>query len=291
MKKGIKIVLLVVVISLITCGITYSKYVSNYVWDYYLKSKGFYFNSDTLSSNRRTNSNNSWDGSSVHFSVRNNLNKSLISEVDINYTVTCEINTPNTSAICKVNGSNSNIYNGVLSKSQVCLNKSEDGINTTSFNKTECDEGGYVYTNQIVDSNLYFDIEGIEELTDISVKITVSANSPYTKTISGDFLLHKDTVKNDIEVNYINYSDFDKLIIANITNDTKCILVNFDSSKLLIDSELNNFVTYNSNESGYINEIKIKLEPNKMKDYTFYKTDGNVNYDINAFNITNTTGC
>lgn len=284
MKKSIKIVILVMIITLITCGITYSKYISNYVWDYYLKSKGFYFNSDVLSATGMTNSINSWDGNSVHFNIRNNFNKTLISELDINYTATCTITSPDTDATCSI----TDINEGVLSTEQVCINNTEDGINVDSYTKTECNEGGYFYTNQITENDLYFNIDEIGELTDLTVHVTVVANSPYTKTISGDFLLHKNNANDNIEFDYNNYEDYDKLIITNMASTTKCVLVSFDPSKLLIDRELDDFITYNSNLDGYINEFKVSLLSNEMKDYTFYKANNlNTNYNINEFNITN----
>ena len=50
MKKRTKYMLLLVIIlgiiSIITNGYSYAKYVSNSAWNYYLSTKGFYFTSE-----------------------------------------------------------------------------------------------------------------------------------------------------------------------------------------------------------------------------------------------------
>ena len=70
---------------ILTRGITYAKYVSNSVLNYYLNSKGFYFKSDNLDTEIKNNADTSWDGDKVTFSITNSSNKSLATEYDIKY--------------------------------------------------------------------------------------------------------------------------------------------------------------------------------------------------------------
>ena len=71
---------------MISYGVTYARYASNSIWNYYLESKGFYFTSETLK-NKRVN--NEWDGSRVYFDVRNSVNSYIATEYDIKYKITC----------------------------------------------------------------------------------------------------------------------------------------------------------------------------------------------------------
>ena len=59
MKKRTKYMLLLVIVlslvSIVTYGYSYAKYVSNHAWNYYLGTKGFYFSSEQLGINKITN--------------------------------------------------------------------------------------------------------------------------------------------------------------------------------------------------------------------------------------------
>ena len=69
MRKDTRIMLVIVsvlvVVFLISRSFSYAKYASNTVWNYYLESKGFYFNTDLSTGN----TDNNWDGSSITFDV------------------------------------------------------------------------------------------------------------------------------------------------------------------------------------------------------------------------------
>ena len=72
-KKYVVITIAVLFVILIgTAGFSYAKYASSNIWNYYLKSKGFYFTSDYLDSNNKQNINNTWDGNKVLFNIKNN---------------------------------------------------------------------------------------------------------------------------------------------------------------------------------------------------------------------------
>ena len=89
-KKYLFLTLLVVIgLPLLFYSFTFSKYISDSIWDYYLQSRGFYFTSDYLGEDIVQNIDNLWDGGSVHFNVKNNLNEKVVTSYDIEYQVTC----------------------------------------------------------------------------------------------------------------------------------------------------------------------------------------------------------
>lgn len=276
-------------------GISYAKYASNSVWNYYLKSKGFYFNSEELSLNSSKNVNNMWDGGSTYFNISNNLNQSVVTEYDINYKVTCTIEGENsTSNNCYMNGTNSNVYEGVLSSHQACTNNTDDGIDTTSLNQTNCELGGYNWENQVSTKGLYFDVVNTEDQTinDIIVNITAESISPYSKVLIGKFILHR-LPSNDgsIKMDYKNYSDYDQLLISNSFDDDRCIQVSWDSNNLLIDVDLANLVSYTTDSDDYINKIKLNIGAKNSLNYIFYKRNLLSSYDVSSFTLEELDSC
>jgi hypothetical protein len=287
-------VLLIVGSFLCIYGFTYAKYVANSVWDYYLKSKGFYFSSDYLDSSLVRNVNNLWDGGSVNFNIKNNLNENVITSYDINYSLTCTIIGDAAShAECHMNGTSTNTQNGVLASFQTCSNTTGDGIIVSTLNKTDCELGGYDWISQVAVKDLYFDVVLTDtnyELKDVTVNVTATSTSPYRKALSGDFVLHKtDIEENKVTMNYKNYSNYDRLIISNSYTSNKCVRITWDSNKLLINSS--EFSSFATDSNGYINEIKFNIDAKKSLSYIFYRRDFDMTYDVTEFLIEETTGC
>ena len=270
---------------------SYARYSSSSVWNYYLESHGFYFDSDFLGNNVR-NVDTLWDGSSVHFSIRNNSNDSLITDYDIRYSVSCEV-LNDVPATCKLNGTNNSYFTGVLSSNSRCINDIEnDDTDVSSFNKTECELKGYSFENLAVDQDLYFDVVPNQgyELNNVEVLVTVSSTSPYRKSISGTFSLFKNSRDLGSISKVINDNvDFDDLIITNSYDTRKCINVKFDSSKRIVD--------YNDSMSntlldslGYIKEFNISIDGMSNKKIKFFNKDFSYNYSVDDFIVTE-TGC
>ncbi|MDD4035912.1 MAG: hypothetical protein PHS45_01120 [Bacilli bacterium] len=296
-KKHIFLILLIIIgIFLCIYGFTAARYVTNSVRDYYLKSQGFYFTSDYLSPSTVKNVDNLWNGGSVYFSIKNSLNEAVITNYDIAYTTTCTIKSEaSTYAECRINGTNSNTQDGILSTFQTCINNTGDEIDVSSFNKTDCELGGYDWVNEVAVKELYFDIVVIDtnyELKDVVANITVTSTSPYRKTLSGDFTLHKSNAEEEqLTINYKNYSGYDRLIISNSYPNTKCVKVTWDANKLVIDADRNEFSSYATNLNGYINEIKFNIAGKKSKSYTFYRNKFDIKYDVTEFSIMEDSGC
>jgi hypothetical protein len=296
-KKYIFLVLLIVAGSFLGfyC-FTFAKYVYNSTWDYYLKSKGFYFSSDYLGSNVVKNTNNLWDGGSVHFNIKNNLNDAVITNYDIDYRVTCTIvGDASSYAACHMNGTTLNMQDGVLSSFEACSNYTDDGIDVSLLNKTDCEIGGYDWETQIAVKNIYFDVvltDSNYELNDVVVNVTATSTSPYSKMLSGDFTLHKGSTQvSNIAMDYKNYSDYDRLIISNAYTSAKCVLVTWDSNKLIINSDNSGISSYGTDTNAYINEIKFNVGAKDSLSYIFYRRDLDMQYNVSEFSIEESSGC
>lgn len=300
MKKLNKYIILMLLIGLGSFlslgGFTYAKYVYNSIWEYYLKAMGFYFSSDYLGTTAIKNVNSQWDGQSVHFNVKNNLNESVITKNNIEYSVVCTLDeASSTYAACQLNGTELNTYDGVLESVQACVNRTGDQVDVSLYNQEDCEAGNYDWEDQVVAQDLYFDVvltNQNHKIEDVVANITVTSNSPYRKVLIGDFMLHKSSMKEDeIKTDYKSYSNYDKLIISNSYSEDKCIKVSWDANKLLIDANSDEYSASVTDENDYINEIKFNIGAKNSLNYRFYKRVFDAEYDVTEFTITEDVGC
>jgi len=298
MKKSTKHLLLsVIFLSLIcitTYGYTFAKYVSNYAWDYYLGSKGFYFSSEELDTTKVTNVNNNWNFDSTYFTIKNSLNDFLITEYDIGYTVKCTIQNDDANySKCTLNGTDSDSFTGVISSSYICKDNIND-LDVSYYNQKDCESNGYEWTNQENYKDLYFDVvkTGEQEINDVSVLIEVTTTSPYKKTISGEFNLSSVEVeKSGLEISYKELSNYSRAIISNSYDEDKCVKLTWNSDNLRIDDSSENIISYQIDENRYINEIIFNIHKKDSISYIFYKTDFSRSYDNQEFNLIETNEC
>jgi len=276
------VVLLVVLIAAIT--VTSGKYIYNSVWNYYLKSKGFYFESDLLKMDTKKNSLLKWDGSDIYFSIRNSLNDKLISEYDISYKVSCTVLGDQADYIeCNLNGKNSPTYTGILSSEARCVNQTttED---VSSLSKTECEVNGYTWYEEISSKDNYFNLvskDVTKEIDEVSVKITAESLTPYHKSLVGIFNLNKVNISTvEIIKNYDTFNDYDRYTFVNTTDENKCLQVNWDISDYILDVDTSSVLEYSSNETKQINQITIELPKEKSISFDFYKINENKEYSI-----------
>ena len=106
------------------------------------------------------------------------------------------------------------------------------------------------------------------------INISVTSTSPYKKTIEGNFILKKDkSLNGSINTQYNNYADYDRLIISNNYTTNKCVSISWNSTKLLIDTPVNNIKESETDLNGYINRIILEMSPKDSTSFKFYKTD------------------
>ncbi len=282
-SKYIIIIPLVILVLLIAnATYTFAKYVYNTAWEYHLKSKGFYFNSDTI--NNKDINDAAWDGNSIYFDIRNNSNDNLITEYDIEYKVNCIIENPNVK--CKLNGTDSDEYTGTISAHQVCTNNKLDGIDVTGYSKSQCEIEGYIWEQQITKQELYFDLISNDdyEIDEINAEITVESTSPYKKILSSKYILKKEKQqKNNIYIVYKDYDLYGELTITNTYNTSKEITLNWEGD--LIVEKNDNMKNIKTNKEGYINGFTFDLIALKNNKVRFYKKNKNNIYDISNFNV------
>lgn len=195
MKKKIVIIISIIVILLL--GVTFTKalYTSNFIQDYYLNSKGFYFETDY---DKNITVNNFWDGSQMEFEVSNTKNDKY-TEDDIKYEVKCLV-PKNT--ICNINGS-SNKYESKLKGKEESKEK------------------------------IYIEVESDDK--DIDVEIIIKSISPYKKTIKKEVLLHKDEDEvGSFNYEVIKYDNYSILNISNYYNQDKCFSVKWNNKDILV---------------------------------------------------------
>lgn len=288
--------LMFAIVFVFTYTVSYSKYVFNSIWNYYLTSNGFYFESDYLGVSAVDNVNMYWDGGATSFTIRNNLNQSLITAYDITYQVTCEITgEAKDYATCNLNGTSSSTYTGTLSSYRACINNTGDGVNVSSFNKTNCLLSGYNWSVEESLANIYFSIDLTDqayELNDVNVSIVVQSLSPYTKTLRGNFMLYKaDSITNSIYLDYNEYSNYSKVIVTNSNTVNKCLQLSFDTNKYHIDLDDASYLSSTVDLDGYVNKIVFSLNGKRSVAYQFYKTNLNGSYILNDFALEEVNGC
>lgn len=283
-RKKITTIVVLVVVLIAAVTVTSGKYIYNSVWNYYLKSKGFYFESDLLNMDTKKNSLLKWDGSNINFSIKNSLNDKLISEYDISYKISCVVLGEQADYIeCNLNGMSSSTYTGILSSEAKCINENttED---VSSLSKTECEINGHTWYEAIASKDNYFNLvltDETKEIDEVSVKVTAESLNPYHKTLVGIFNLNKvDKDTDEIIKKYDSFNDYDRYTFINTTNNNKCLQISWDASNYALDVDINTVLEHSTNESKRINKITIELLKKDSVLLDFYKTNGNKTYSV-----------
>ena len=298
MNKKIKYILIIVIFLCITGFAIYqgtsAKYKFNSNNEYYLQSKGFYFESDYLSIEQVGNINTAWNGDSVHFTIKNNSNQKVITTYNINYRITCEIiGDASAYTACSVNGEDSASYEGILYINESCKNSTQDLVDVSSFNKEACTSGGYDWVNEPSIEDEYFDVELTDNsysIEDVTVKITATSTSPYQKEITGLFILHKASATSELIMKYNNYSTYSRLNISNSSSSSKCVTLSWNSNNLIIDSENYTFSKTETDSNGYINEVSFNILSKSSVSFIYYPRT-NTEYDTSSFSIIESNNC
>lgn len=287
-------IIIMATLLLVYKGPSLAKYVYSSIWNYKLESEAIYLTSDSLSPSVTKNVNNLWDGSVIYLNVKNSINDSVISNVEIEYTIECEvIGDAGAHVSCKVNGEESNVATDVLPVSKKCVNRTTDMTDVSSFDEAACLSGGYSWDLQSVSKEASFELISDNpeyEIKDLLVNITLKSKNPYKKVLSGVYTLHKANIQeNEITIDYMNEEDI--LSINNSYEVEKCVSLKWNPQDLVIKNSRNSFNSYVVDSEGYIKEIKIALQPKKTINYDFYKLAKELENIVEAFVIEETTGC
>lgn len=289
-KKNILILCGILVgIVLLNYAYTYAKYVANSTWNYYLQSKEFFFSSDSLDSEGFKNVNTTWDGNKTTFNVKNSISLDKITDYDIKYDVSCEV-LEGDGAKCLMNGTGTNTFSGTLSSNQMCINKTDDKVDVSDYNKSKCEIDGYTWSKIEATKELYFEID--KNIDDVVVLVTLKTKEPYSKTITGSFTLHKGIKEIDKLVkSYESFTNYDILTIKNLYQASKCVDVKFDSTKFRIDTDNLDIKKYEEDTNGYVNKVSLQLESNKDYKIKLYKTIFDELYDDSYFTVEESNNC
>lgn len=276
---------------ILTRGITYAKYVSNSVLNYYLNSKGFYFRSDDLTAETKNNVDTSWDGNKVSFTISNSSNKSLATEYDIQYEITCAIEETDTTKVCYLNGTNSSKVTQTLSADFACKDTTNNK-DVSSLDESTCTKQGYTWTAIPSTSTNYFEVVDIngKDVDTANVIITATSTSPYKKTIKGKYTLNKDKSElGTLSLKYETKTHYENVIVTNSYNEDKCIKLTWNSDNLVIDNS--NSMQTIENDNKYINGVIFKLNKKDSTNFIFYKQDKSKTYSEADFALVESTEC
>ena len=276
---------------ILTRGITYAKYVSNSVLNYYLNSKGFYFRSDDLTEETKNNVDTSWDGNKVSFTISNSSNKSLATEYDIQYEITCAIEETDTTKVCYLNGTNSSKVTQTLSADFACKDTTNNK-DVSSLDESTCTKQGYTWTAIPSTSTNYFEVVDIngKDVDTANVIITATSTSPYKKTIKGKYTLNKDKSElGTLSLKYETKTHYENVIVTNSYNEDKCIKLTWNSDNLVIDNS--NSMQTIENDNKYINGVIFKLNKKDSTNFIFYKQDKSKTYSEADFALVESTEC
>lgn len=287
-KKMILLIIIFCVVLIITASLTFSKYVYNSVWEYYLQSRDFYFSSENLDTNNKKNSILTWDGSSIKFEIRNSENANLVSEYDITYKVSCEIlNEAKDYLSCNLNSTGKSIYTGKLTGTSKCIDpKGEKEV--SDLIKSECELGGYVWKKEITTKEIDFNFDLKDEtknIDEVSVQIIVESTYPYKKILKGTFYLNLVEEEFEYETYYQDYNEYNEITITNKTNENKCFNISFDGEKNLYNNFSNDEIEAYSTEDKIINKIKVKIQKQMSSEFDFYKIKPESIYSLDDFII------
>lgn len=289
MKKN-KLILITIVFCatiIFIVAMTSAKYAYNSVWNYYLRSRGFYFKSDALEVGNKKNSVLTWNGSDIFFTLSNNENDSLVSEYDISYDISCEILGYEKEYLdCVLNGSGKSSATGVLSSVSKCVDNKEF-TDVKSLTKSECELSGYNWVNEISVKENYFNVvlkDATKNIDEVSVQVVAETTSPYKKVLKGIFNLNLVENETVFSLDFQNYSDYDELTIINKTSEDRCFFVAFDAQKYIVN-EYDSIISYDSADSDKINKIKVEVDKINSTAIKFYKIKEEIEYSVEDFII------
>ena len=233
--------------------VVFAKYVYRKAYDFYLKSKEFYFTSSYMKVESPTFIIDNWDGLDYQLSidVSNIENDDVWTGEDINYDVEVECS------------------------EQVTCSLSSASSDTLVYSSLEG-------TNNVIDLTIISNRE-LEEKEEVTVKVKATSTYPYKKEISATFTFIVGIYGIEYEVVDEENQLYSFLIIKNHLPNSQNLTISFDSTLFRIDNN-NQVVSSSILENQYtlqddkINSITFDIGGNDEVAINLYKEDITQNY-------------
>lgn len=281
------IILVLTLTVIITRGFSHARYASNAVFNYYLSSKGFYFESDDLSFDTKSNVDTMWDGEKVYFTLSNSANGALSSEIDIVYTVSCIVDEEDTTKQCLLNGTGKSEINATLSASFGCSD-------STYKDEDSCIINDKKWIATPATSDVYFEVVDTsgEEVLNANVLVKVTSSKPYKKELSGRYNLIRDNSEiGGLSMKYEEGNIKSSLIVTNSYNENKCVAVRWSSLDFVYDINSKEVLGKETDSDGNINGVYFMLDKMDSTALEFYEKDKAASYNELSFNLVESNMC
>lgn len=283
-KKKQIIILFGIILCMVSFLITFGRYVTNSVNNFFLRSKEFYFYSDKLAENKAIFQIENWSGVddyTIIVNMNSRKNNIQVASYDIGYDIkyTCSDN-----AICQLSKNS-----GVISK-----DSNSDSFNLTITPNTQLETGDKVIVEIEATSTTNYKktikgkftlVVGQENLT---YQITDEPNRPYMNLRITNTLSYYVVRQSFNEYTVNQKIDIDTYLALTDENKSKCyssiVTIKFDPNKILLDLTNENYkkitetATTLINEKKYINSITLPIDAISSVDLRFYKVDISKDY-------------
>lgn len=275
--------------------LTYGKYISNTIWEYYLISQGFYFSSNYLNTNNPTIVDNDWDEDVIFVDVKNHENESLIATGDIEYTLECNVVSPNSESLtCVIDEEEKSMITSKVIGEEVCINETEDQVIVSSYEKSKCLEEEYTWIKLPVINTHYFIVKPEPGFVyeDVEVEVKLTSTKPFVKKLLGRFVLHKNNIEeNTISKRLINDGDKRTLIVTNSYLENKCITLGFNPALFTVVSDLTHFSKITTNAQDIVNKVSFLIPEQSSFKIEFSPLDKEATYTQNNFTASEDSVC
>ena len=282
-KKVRLILVMLLVLILLPVGITFSKYINDFIGDYLIKTNNFFFSSDKLGSPTLHYNVNNWGGVGnfkIQFELNNHKNNLLVSDSDIDYTISLNCSSGVT---CTINSNSGTIYKAEMTDSfeviitpQRIFNAGESvtvsitASSTTPYVKTL----GATFTITVGRQGIGYEISDQVGQPYMNMTITNARDQYVVAQAFGNYAAN-DVISTDV---YRNLSS---------TDQAKCysarITLTFDPQDVIIDTTSNllktaTYTTTTISGVAYISSITFDVEAMSSNVIRFYKIDVTENY-------------
>lgn len=293
-KKKIIGFLCCLILLILSTTFAFGKYVYNFVRDYYLEAKGFYFNSTTMSVNGSNHNINNWDGVNaytINIDLNSMKNIYLKMDEDIEYDITynCSSN-----VICEVNKTSGTIYTATATDTYTititpvtAFQEGEKAVITTSATSRNPYVKTLSTTYNVGIEVFAFSYEIKDEVGQKYLELELNNAFPYYQVeVPFDSYSVGDYVSID-EYNNLSPTNQNKVKSVNLT-------LGFNPNNVLLDLTDNTYIKrgYNVlttpiNGHQYVNSFAFKMKANETIKILFYKTNSNMDYsNANIFQLT-----